>query len=268
LSSVSRASAIVLFGLATVVTASADEIKVCADPNNMPFSNKDSAGFENKIMSIVADALGDKLTYVWWAQREGIISDALDVGLCDVIPGIGNVPGVLLTYPPYYRSSYVFVTRAGMTPVSWFDDPALKELKVGVQLVGNDGANPPTTLALSRRGIVDNVQGFSVLGDYAQANPPSRIVEAVAQKQIDVAVVWGPTAGYFAAQETPRLVVTPVAYPSDTAHLPMAFDISMGLRLDEGVLRLQIEAALRSRKSQIDAVLSAFHVPRLDGAPA
>ena len=264
----SRVSVVMFLAVALAGSASGAELKVCADPNNLPFSNKDGAGFENKIMTIVAGALGDKLTYVWWAQRQGVITEALDDGLCDVIAGIGGVPGVLLTYPPYYRSSYAFVTRGGTPPISWFDAPALKRLKVGVQLVGDEGVNPPTTAALARRGVVANVQGFSVLGDYSQANPPARIVDAVADGTVDVAVVWGPTAGYFAAKETPPLVVTPVAYPSDTAHLPMAFDISVGVRLDEGALRMQIEDVLRQHKPEIDAVLGAYHVPRLDGAPA
>jgi mxaJ protein len=223
-------------------------------------------GFENKIAALVADELGDKLTYVWWAQRQAVITDALDEGLCDVIAGVGDVSGVLLTYPPYYRSSYAFVTRAATPPISWFDNPALKRLRVGVQLVGDIGANPPGTVALARRGIINNVRGYSVLGDYGQPNPPARIVEAVAEGQIDVAVVWGPVAGYFAAQETPPLVVTPVAHQFDTATLPMAFNISMGVRLDEGELRMRIEDALRARKPQIDALLAAYHVPRLDEA--
>jgi mxaJ protein len=242
----------------------ADELRVCADPNNLPFSNEQQQGFENRIMSVVADELGDTLSYVWWAQRRGLITNALNEGLCDIIPGIGTVSGVLLTYPPYYRSSYVFVARRDGPHITSFDDPLLRKLKLGVQLVGGDNAASPPALALSRRGIVDNVQGFMIAGDYAKPNPPAREIDAVADGDVDVAVAWGPMAAYFANREPVPLTVTPLERQADTTHLPMAFDISMGLRLDEGALRHRIETALRSRKAEIDAVLAQYDVPRLD----
>jgi mxaJ protein len=243
----------------------AGELHVCADPNNLPFSNDKEQGFENKIMSIVAGELGVKLTYVWWAQRRGVIANALDMGLCDIIPGIANVDGVLLTYPPYYRSTYAFVTRSAEAPVASFDDPRLPHLKIGIELIGQGGVNTPPAAALTRRGLVANVQGFSVLGDYREPNPPARIIDAVADGTVDVAIAWGPMAGYFAAREPVPLRVTPVVEQFDTPALPMAFDVSMGLRLDEGALRKDVESAISRRKAEIDKVLADYSVPRLDG---
>jgi mxaJ protein len=243
----------------------AGELRVCADPNNLPFSNDEQQGFENRIMSIVANELHDRLTYVWWAQRRGIVTEALDGGLCDVIAGVAAIDGVLLTYPPYYRSAYVFVTRPDVASIDSLDDPRLHDLKVGVELVGNDGLNTPPAVALSRRGIVANVHGFSVLGDYSQPNPPARIVDAVVDGTIDTALAWGPMAGYFAQKARPPLRVTPVKEQFDTPELPMAFDISMGVRLDEGPLRKDIEKAIAARKPDIDRVLAGYGVPRLDG---
>jgi mxaJ protein len=173
---------------------------------------------------------------------------------------------VLLTYPPYYRSSYVFVTPANQPAIDSFDDPRLRQLRVGVQLVGDDSANPPPAAALSRRGIIDNVRGYSVLGDYSQPNPPARIVDALANGDVDVVVAWGPTAAYFAAREKIALKVTPTRQQFDTPELPMAFDVSMGLRLDEGALRKDIEGALARHSVEIDAILASYAVPRLDGA--
>jgi mxaJ protein len=260
-SPLSLALLLLLFGS---TTAGARELRVCADPNNMPFSNDREQGFENKIMSVVAEELGAELTYVWWAQRRGMITNALNEDECDLIPGLANIDGVLLTYPPYYRSTYSFVTRAGEQPVHSLDDPRLRTVKVGVELVGDDGANTPPAAALARRGITDNVRGFSIVGDYNQATPPARIIDAVADGTVDVAVTWGPLAGYFAKQEPVPLVVTPVAEQFDTAQLPMAFDISMGLRLDEGALRKDVEGAIAARKAEIDGILGDFGVPRLD----
>jgi mxaJ protein len=261
-----RVSLLVLLLLIPPATAEAGELKICADPNNLPFSNDKREGFENKIIEIVARELGDTLDYVWRAQRRGLVTAALDEGICDIIPGIGSVNGVLLTYPPYYRSSYAFVTRAGTAAISSFDDPRLRMLRVGVQLVGDDGANPPPSVALSRRGIIDNVRGYSVVGDYAQANPPARVIDAVAKGEVDVAIAWGPTAAYFAAREQAPLTVTPVANQFDMPNLPMAFDISMGLRLDDGALRKDVEGALKRRKREIDAMLGDYDIPRLDEA--
>jgi mxaJ protein len=245
--------------------AAAGELKVCADPDNLPFSNRSGQGFENRIMSVVAAELGDQLAYVWWPQRRGQVTEALDAGVCDVIPGIGHVDGVLLTYPPYYRSSYAFVTRAAGRTIASFDDPALRTDRVGVQLIGDDGANPPPALALGRRGIVDNVRGFPIFGD-ATGGGAGAIVDAVAGGDLDVAIAWGPVAGYFARQSFVPLQVTPAAAPIDPPDLPMAFDVAMGLRLDEGPLRKDIEDAIGRRKADIDRILADYGVPRLDEA--
>jgi mxaJ protein len=261
-----RASLLVLLLLIAPTAVGAATLRVCADPNNLPFSNSSHEGFENKIIEIVAHELGDSVDYVWWAQRRGVVTAALDEGICDIIPGIGSVSGVLLTYPPYYRSSYVFVTHRNASPIISFDDPRLRTLSVGVQLVGDDGVNPPPAVALSRRGIIDNVRGYSVVGDYSQANPGARIIDAVSKGDVDVAVVWGPTAAYFAARAPVPLTVTSAASQFDLPNLPMAFDISMGLRLDEAALRKDIEGALQRRKPEIDAVLRDYGVPRLDEA--
>jgi mxaJ protein len=242
----------------------ARELKVCADPNNMPFSNEQEQGFENRLARLVADEIDAKLTYVWWAQRRGLVTNALNAGLCDLIAGTASIDGVLLTYPPYYRSSYVFVLPAAAPDIHSLDDPRLETLEVGVELVGDDGANTPPAAALARRGITANVHGFSVLGDYSQPNPPARIVDAVADGTIAVALAWGPMAGYFAAHAATPLKAVPVAEQFDTPDLPMAFDISMALRLDEGELRMRIEDALQRRKADVDHILADYDVPRLD----
>jgi mxaJ protein len=253
-----------LAALLAVPPVAADQLRVCADPNNLPFSNNRAEGFENKIADLVARALDMDLVYVWWAQRRGYIGEALNTGLCDVIAGIGRVEGVLLTYPPYYRSAYAFVTRAGEDAITSLDDPRLRQVEVGVQLVGDSDASTPPAASLARRGIVDNVRGYNVAGDYSAPNPPAAIINAVARGDIDVALAWGPLAGYFAAKATPPLVVTPIAAYADGPDLPMQFDISMGLRLDEGALRMRIEGALDEHRAEVDAILAEYHVPRID----
>jgi mxaJ protein len=140
----------------------------------------------------------------------------------------------------------------------------LREVKVGVQLVGDDGSNTPPAHALANRGVIDNVRGYHLYADYGEPNPPSRIIEAVARGEVDVAVAWGPMAGFFAVRQPQPLSVAPVSPIADGPRLPMVWDIAMGVRREEPELRNEIGAALRRRKAEIDAILAGYDVPRLD----
>jgi mxaJ protein len=244
--------------------AGARELRVCADPNNLPFSNDRGEGFENRLVEIVAEELGADVTYTWWAQRRGFFRSTLNAGLCDLVPGAPASMELLRAGAPYYRSTYVFVTRAGEPAPASFEDALLREAKIGIQLIGDDGWNTPPAHALARRGITDNVRGYSVYGDYRQPNPPARIVEAVADGEIDVAVVWGPLGGYFAPRQSEPLVITPVRPAFDGPQLPMVFDIAMGVRKDDEALRTEVDAALDRRRADVDALLAEYGVPRVD----
>jgi mxaJ protein len=246
--------------------AYARELRVCADPNNLPFSNSAGQGFENRIAEIVAADLGAKLTYTWWAQRRGFVRNTLKAGLCDLVPGTPANLEMLRTTTPYYRSSYVFISRQDGPDVSSFNDPRLRELRIGVQLIGDDGANSPPVQALGRRGIVGHLVGYPVYGDYSAPNPPARIVEAVASGEIDLAVVWGPLAGYFAQKQKVPLRIAPVAPRIDGPQLPMIYDISMGVRREDDALRGDVNNALARHKAEIDALLAQYGVPRLDAS--
>ncbi|MBZ9814670.1 substrate-binding domain-containing protein [Mesorhizobium sp. CA7] len=245
-------------------TAGARELRVCADPNNLPFSNAAGQGFENRIAEIIAADLGAKLTYTWWAQRRGFVRNTLKAGLCDLVPGTPANLEMLRTTTPYYRSSYVFVTRQDGPDVASFNDPRLRYMRIGVQLIGDDGANSPPVQALGRRGIIGHLVGYPVYGDYSAPNPPARIVEAVASGEIDLAVVWGPLAGYFAQKQKVPLRITPVAPRIDGPQLPMIYDISMGVRREDDALRGDVNNALARHKAEIDALLAQYGVPRLD----
>jgi mxaJ protein len=239
-------------------------LRVCADPNNLPFSNEREQGFENEIAGMVAREMGARLQYTWWAQRRGFIRNTLRAGKCDVVMGIPSSFELALATRPYYRSSYVFVYRKdGGLDVRSFDDAALRRLRVGVQMIGDDGANSPPAHALARRGVLANVRGYSVYGDYTEANPPARIVDAVAAGEIDVAVVWGPLAGYFARREPVPLAIVPVSPQVDLPFLPFVFDISMGVRREETALRDELDAILERRRPEIDAILDRYGVPRV-----
>ena len=244
--------------------APAHVLRVCADPNNLPYSNERQEGFENRIAELVAREMKAELRYVWWAQRRGYIRNTLRAGLCDVFIGMPTGLDMVLVTRPYYRSTYAFVTKRSGPHIESFDDPRLKRLRIGVQIIGDDFANAPPAEALAHRGIVRIVRGYTVLGDYRDPNPPSRIVRAVAKGDVDVAVVWGPIAGYFARKSSVPLRVVPVSPEVDVPYLPFVFDIAMGVRHGETVLRDSLDAVIARRQRDIDRILADYGVPRAD----
>jgi mxaJ protein len=248
---------------AGVTLADARELRICNDPNNLPFSNNRLEGFENKIVDVIARELNATVNYTWWADRRGFIRNTLKAGLCDLIPGTVSGMDMVRTTAPYYRSTYVFVTRPDAAKVASLDDPGLRSQRIGVHLIGDDGFNVPPAHALARRGIISNVRGFSIYGDYRDANPPARLIEAVAAGQIDVAIAWGPLAGYFAARQNPPLSINRVLPVRDEG-FPMTFPISMGVPRDNDPFRHEIESIITNHRAEIDGILTNYHVPRVD----
>jgi mxaJ protein len=171
---------------------------------------------------------------------------------------------MLATTQPYYRSTYVFVTRADRKlEIASFDDPQLRRLRIGVQMIGNDAQNTPPAHALARRGVFGNVRGYMIYGDYARPNPAAEILQAVDRGDIDVAIVWGPLAGYFAPRAAHPLKLAPVKPWLDGPQWPMVFDISMGVRRDDAKLKAKLDRFLDRRAPEIARLLDAYHVPRV-----
>jgi mxaJ protein len=249
-------------GCTTRAAVATPPLRVCSDPNNLPFSNQQQQGFENRIADLLARDLGTTVEYTWWAQRRGFLRNTLLAGRCDVVIGLPHDIEMAQTTQPYYRSSYVFVTRkARGLHIQSFDDAALRRLRIGVQIVGDDGVNSPPAHALSRRGIVDNLVGYSVYGDYAADSPPSRIVTAVARGEVDVAAVWGPLAGYFASRQREPLDIVPVR-PQIDGGLPQTFDLSMAVRRNDTARLAVLNTFVQRRRAEIDRILDIYHVPR------
>jgi mxaJ protein len=246
-------------------SAGSRELRVCADPNNLPFSNNREQGFENKLAQLVAGEMNARVRYTWWAQRRGFIRSTLRALDCDLVMGVPSSFELVAATRPYYRSTYVFVARRGTasTRVRSFEDPLLRKLRVGVHLIGDDYANTPPAHALTNRGIVRNVRGFSIYGDYSEPNPPARILDALARSEIDMAIVWGPLAGYFSKQQRVPFVITPVSPQIDLPFLPMVFDISMGVRREDVAFREALDRVLVRRREDIEKILDEYGVPRV-----
>jgi len=239
-------------------------LRVCADPNNLPFSNEKEEGFENAIARIVAQALNKRVEYYWQPQRRGFVRTTLNAGWCDLIPGVPADFDRVLTTRRYYRSTYVFVSRRNSgVRIRSLDDPALRHLRIGVQMTGEDYNNPPAVESLAARHIIDNVRGFMVYGDYSQPSPARDVIDAVANRSIDVAIAWGPVAGHFARTAAVPMEIAPVVPERDGAGLTFAFDIAMGVRRNEVGLRDSLDRVLTSREAEVTSVLRQFGVPLL-----
>ena len=235
-------------------------LRVCADPNNYPLSSA-RGGLENELASLVARELRARVEYTWWAQRRGFFRNTLSAKLCDVVIGVPVGLGFVRTTAPYYRSAYAIVTRANRKlRITSLDDPRLKTLRIGVQLAGDDGASPPPMHALAKRGIVDNVVGYNVLGDYLQDSPPAAVVRAVERGEIDVGIVWGPLA----ARKHDKLVVTPLA---DERELPMSFAIAFGVRKGDAALAAELDRVIAKRRGRIERILARWRVPIVEEKP-
>ncbi|HEX3343891.1 MAG TPA: substrate-binding domain-containing protein [Polyangiaceae bacterium] len=242
------------------------QLRVCADGNNMPFSNERGEGFENRLASLVAHDLGEDLVTTWWPQRRGFFRNTLKAHRCDVVVGVPTSLDMVETTRPYYRSGYVFVYASGAPHVKSLDDPALHALRIGVPMVGDDGANPPPVLALASRGLVDNMRGYSVYGDYRDDSPPADLIRALGKGEVDVAIAWGPLAGYYAMHATPRLALAPIPPEEAPPGLAFQFDVGMGVRHGDHALRDALDGVLARRTKEVDAILRAYGVPRVPAA--
>lgn len=237
-------------------------LRVCADPNNLPFSDSLGQGFENQIAELFARDLGQSLEYTWFPQRRGFVRNTLRAGLCDVVIGVPASYELTLRTEPYYRSTYVFVTRADRhINVRSFDDDVLHHLRIGVHMMGDDYANSPAVLSLLKRGLADRIKGYMIYGNYSRPHPPSDLIDAVVRKDIDVAIAWGPLAGYFAKKSAVPLVVTPVLPHIDLPFTPFVFDIAMGVRRGDSTWRARLDSELVRRRSEIKQILDRYGVP-------
>ena len=144
--------------------------------------------------------------------------------------------------------------------VKSLDDPILKKIKIGVHLLGDDYNNPPPVHELSKRGVVGNLVGFSTF--YSAENPPSAIIDAVAAGKVDIAIVWGPAAGYYVKQQRVPLVMVPV--PSEKGDLPFEFGISMGVKPGNDALKAKLEKVIETRRAEITKILNDYNVPLVE----
>jgi mxaJ protein len=237
-------------------------IRVCADPDNLPSSNDKGEGYENKIAELIAKDLNSKLSYVWYPTRRGYFR-IINGMYCDMAleaPAGLDMTGVT---KPYFRSGYVFVTRqgSGLEDLKSLADPRLKRLKIGVNIYTSDAENSPPAMALSHHGVVGNLTGFSTFFD--DQNRPDDVIKAVADKTVDIAIAWGPLAGYFADKSAVPLVLTPLPASDSLSEIPFQYNIGIAVRRADKEFRDSLNAVLERKGPEIQAILKQYHVPVL-----
>ena len=243
--------------LAAISVLPAATLRVCADPNSLPFSNQRGEGIENRLAQVVARDLGAQLEFVWWPQRGHFIRNTLAANRCDVLMSLpSTMPGALTTIP-WYRSTYVFVQRAGITsPVTSLTDDRLSGMRIGIHMVG-DGYAPPAVV-LGRRGLAARLKPYSLFGNPGEVDPPARLIEAVARGNVDIAIAWGPLAGYFSRHA--NLKVTPVSPPSYLG-VPFTYSISAAVREGDITLRDSLNAVFRKECASVRSLLAEYAFP-------
>jgi mxaJ protein len=249
--------------LGVTLCAGPAELRICADPNALPYSNQQEQGFENELGRMIANDLGMSVSYTWLAQREAFFDKTLNAGLCDVVMGVPAGMARVGTTRPYYRSGYVFVSRRDRNlDIHSLDDSRLRTLLIGVNMLGDDDGEVPPVHALVARGIVRNLVSYNIFGTLREANPASRLIKAVARGDVDLAVAWGPIAGYFARNSAEALDVISIDDDPQNPALPFAFDIGIGVRTNDRVLKQRLDAELDKRRSEIDHLLQRYGIPQ------
>lgn len=234
------------------------ELRVCADPANMPFSNQKQEGFENKIADLVGKALNIPVVYTWFPQATGFIRNTLGTKKCDIVIGYSQGHELVLNTNHYYSSAYSFITPvdSDLATVESLDDPRLKGRKIGIIA----GTPPATNMALN--GLMGSARPFQLMVDRRYYSPAEQMVEQIAKGEIDAGILWGPIGGYFAKQQKKDMVVTPLT--KETKGPRMAFRITMGVRQNELDWKRQLNKIIREHQEEINAILKNYGVPLVE----
>ena len=239
-----------------------DSLRVCADPRDLPFSDEQGNGFENKIAELLGGDLSVPVTYVWYPHVTGFLKNTLLAGRCDLVMGTVAGDSEMETTSPYYYTGYVMVFRRdGDWRFTDWNDPALKQLRFGVV-----ARTPPADLLLSH-GLMDRVKPYPLVVDTRVDAPSQRMLHDVVDKTIDVGLLWGPLAGYYIRHE--NLPLTLSLLKGEPSLPRLDYHISMGLRRNEGDWRRKLNGLIRARQEDINKILIDYGVPLFDeqGAP-
>src|SRR5712671_594690 len=233
------------------------ELKVCADPNNLPFSDEGKDGFENKIAELIGDELGLKVDYAWFPQVIGFVRNTLRAHLCDLVMGTVAGDEVMQTTNPYYFTTYAMLYRSDKgLELDGLQDPRLAGWRLGVV-----AGTPPADL-IARYELMSHTKPYALAVDTRAASPAHEMVQDVVDGTIDVGFLWGPIAGYYRKHDGLPLTLVPLK--SEPGAARMDYHIAMGVRANEPEWRRRINAAILKRQGDITAILRDYGVPLLN----
>ncbi len=236
-----------------------DFLRVCADPKSLPFSNEKGEGFENKLAELIAHKLGRKsVQYTWYPMATGFVRKTLGEHRCDIIMGYPQGDELVQNTNAYYRTSYSMVYKpgSGLDGVTSLDDPRLKDKVIGVIA----GTPPATNMAVY--GLLAKARPYQLMVDTRLENPSEQMIEDVRSGAIDLGLLWGPIAGFYARQSDPPLMITPLTHEAKGAR--MVYRITMGVRATDQQWKRELNKVIRDSQKEINTVLLEYGVPLLD----
>jgi mxaJ protein len=246
-----------LLAIAASFASAQAPLRICADPDNLPFSNRAGAGFDNRIAVMVTHELHRVPVFVWVRSRRSFMREQFNKNACDVLLSAPVGMRSIAVSIPYYTSSYVFVTRAKEhLQIASFNDSHLNNRRIGLQILEED-LSPPS-LPLIRTGHAAQLVGFESFG-----SREGDVISAVASGRVGVAVVWGPVAGYFARRSPNPLTLTPVTSTPDPSGIPFTYQIGFGVHKKDSALLAQMNTAIARLQPRILRVLREYSVPAL-----
>ncbi len=233
------------------------QLRVCADPSDLPSSNEKGEGFENKIADLIAEELKIPVVYTWFPKATGFIRMTLAAKKCDLVIGWGQGDDMVLNTNAIYRSTAALVYKAGagLDGVDTLADPRLKGKKIGV-VQGSPGGN-----YVAKHGLMGNIKGYRLMVDRRHDNPAEEMMNDIRSGEIDVGVEWGPLAAYWAARGGEKLVVTPLLKESGAGKI--AFRITMGVRNGDAEWKRRLNEIIAKRQGDIDKILLDYGLPLL-----
>jgi quinoprotein dehydrogenase-associated probable ABC transporter substrate-binding protein len=233
-------------------------LRVCADPHNLPFSNEKGEGFENKLAELFAAKLDKSLAYAWFPQATGFVRQTLGAHRCDVIMGFPQGDDLVQGTNPYYRTAYAFIFKPGsdLEGIETISDPRLKSKRIGIV------AGTPAATYLALNGLLGQAKPYALMIDTRVDSSAEAMVRDLKAGDIDIGILWGPMAGYYAKQETPALRVVPLI--KETGGPRLVYRITMGVRAADQAWKRQLSRLIQENQPQINRLLIGFGVPLLD----
>jgi quinoprotein dehydrogenase-associated probable ABC transporter substrate-binding protein len=233
-------------------------LRVCADPRDLPFSNEAGEGFENKIAELLAQKLGKTLAYEYYPGATGFVRNTLNAHRCDVVMGMPQGDDIVQGTNPYYRTTYVLVSKkgSGLDAVDSLEDPLLQNKRIGIVA----GTPPATNLAVN--GLLGKVKSYPLVVDTRVDAPTSAMMDDLEGDRIDVAILWGPIAGYLAKHATIPVKVTPLV--KETSGPRMIYRIGMGVRHSDQEWKRLLNKLIAENQTEITHILATYGVPLLD----